>query len=99
MHNSPRPAEPPLGETPTAEPRLAEPRLAELDAFRALLVELQQKLTFQQRSFEELNTVVLEQQRELEQLRRELHSLRQAMQGLADRGVGDDLPHEKPPHY
>jgi uncharacterized coiled-coil protein SlyX len=63
------------------------------------MVELQQKLTFQQKSFEELNSVVLEQQLELQQLSREIKSLRQTLQGLADRGMGDDLPQEKPPHY
>jgi len=65
----------------------------------AQVIELEQKLMFQQRSFDELNSVVLEQQAELQQLRRELQALRQAMQGLTERGLGEDLPHEKPPHY
>jgi len=65
----------------------------------AQVVELEHKLTFQQLAFDQLNGVVLEQQAELERLRREVASLRQLLQGFAERGVGDDLPHEKPPHY
>ena len=65
----------------------------------AQVVDLEQKLTFQQRAFDQLNGVVLEQQAELESLRREFRSLRQSLQGLTDRGAGEDLPHEKPPHY
>ena len=65
----------------------------------AQIVDLEQKLTFQQRSFDQLNGVVLEQQAELESLRREVQSLRQSLLGMADRGAGEDLPHEKPPHY
>jgi len=63
------------------------------------VIDLEQKLTFQQQAFDQLNGVVLEQQAELERLRHELASLRQSLQGLTDRGVGGDLPHEKPPHY
>ena len=63
------------------------------------VVELEHKLTFQQLAFDQLNGVVLEQQAELESLRRELKSLRLSLNGLADRGAGEDLPHEKPPHY
>ena len=65
----------------------------------ARVVELEQKLTFQQAAFDQLNGVVLEQQAELEQLRREVRTLNQLLQRLHDRGGGDDLPHEKPPHY
>jgi len=65
----------------------------------AQVVELEHKLTFQQQAFDQLNGVVLEQQAELEQLRREMKSLQKLLQGFADRGAGEDLPHEKPPHY
>ena len=65
----------------------------------AQAIELEQKLTFQQRAYEELNAVVLEQRTELEQLRRELANLRRVVEALAERGGGEDLPHEKPPHY
>lgn len=65
----------------------------------AQVIDLEQKLTFQQRSFDELNSVVLEQQSELELLRREMKSLRQLLHGFSGGGLGEDLPHEKPPHY
>jgi len=63
------------------------------------IVELEHKLTFQQRAYDELNSVVLEQQAELHRLRREMESLRQSLKGMANHSIGDDLPHEKPPHY
>ncbi|TWU29623.1 SlyX family protein [Bythopirellula polymerisocia] len=62
------------------------------------LVALEEKLTFQQRQFDELNSVVLKQQAELDRQRRELANLARMLQGLMDR-TGEDLPHEKPPHY
>lgn len=62
------------------------------------LVALEEKLTFQQRQLDELNSVVLEQQAELDRQRRELVKLASVAQGLMDR-TGVDLPHEKPPHY
>jgi len=63
------------------------------------VMELEEKIMFQQRTLEELNGVVLQQQNDLDQLRREFESLRSTTQGLIDRGTGEDLPHEKPPHY
>lgn len=63
------------------------------------LIELEEKIMFQQRTIDELNSVVLSQQSELTRLAREFESLRSQMRGLADGGLGEDLPHEKPPHY
>ena len=63
----------------------------------AQLIELEHKLAFQQRGYDQLNAVVLEQQSEIESLRREIASLKQSLEELSTRG--DDLPHEKPPHY
>lgn len=77
----------------------SSPPSPESGDFPAQLIELEQKLMFQQKAFDELNSVVLDQQVELEQLRREVESLRKLVQGLADGGLGEDLPHEKPPHY
>jgi len=71
----------------------------ESDDVTKQLVELEHKLAFQQRAFDELNSVVLDQQADLERLRREVQSLRQLLQGVVDNGTGEDLPHEKPPHY
>lgn len=64
----------------------------------ATLIALEERLTFQQRQLDHLNDVVLQQQAELERHRRELAELAKVARGLLDR-TGDDLPHEKPPHY
>ncbi len=69
------------------------------DDLPAQIVRLEEKLAFQQHAHDELNEVVLQHQTELEQYRREIQSLRKLFQGLQDRGTGEDLPHEKPPHY
>lgn len=66
---------------------------------RSLIIELEHKLAFQQRAFDELNAVVLKQQTEIDSIHRESLSLRQQLQNLRDRGNEEDLPHEKPPHY
>ncbi len=76
-----------------------EPTQHAAEPLEAQMVEWEQKLMFQQRAYEQLNAVVLEQQAELAALRREVNSLRQALEGIRDSGLGEDLPHEKPPHY
>ena len=76
-------------ETPRSKPTEASPQV----------VALEEKLMFQQRALEDLNEVVLSQQAELGRLRQEIKSLRALLEGLMERGVGDDIPHEKPPHY
>ena len=63
------------------------------------LTELEEKIAFQQRALEQLNEVVLAQQAQLDSQRRELASFRKLMGELAERTPGEDLPHEKPPHY
>ncbi len=62
-------------------------------------VQLEEKILFQQRALEELNEVVLTQQTELDSLRGEVKSLRAMIKQLMEDGTGEDLPHEKPPHY
>ncbi len=71
----------------------------ELNDLTTHMVELEHKLTFQQQAFDQLNGVVLEQHAEIERLRHEIESLRRLLHGLAESGVSEDLPHEKPPHY
>jgi SlyX protein len=61
-------------------------------------IALEERLAFQQRMLEELNTVVVSQQGELDRLRREVSRLGEASRVLMER-TGDNLPHEKPPHY
>ncbi|NOY28667.1 MAG: SlyX family protein [Planctomycetes bacterium] len=69
------------------------------EKFHSTVVELQEKIMFQQRALDELNSVVLQQQSEIIRLGRELKSLRSLVQQSIEQGVGEDLPHEKPPHY
>lgn len=59
---------------------------------------LQEALSFQQRQLDQFNAVVLQQQAEINRLRREVNTLTGLVRGALERG-GEDLPHEKPPHY
>ena len=63
------------------------------------VTEFEERLTFQQRTLDDLNEVVLRQQEELEQLRGELKDLRSEVQRAIDLSNADPLPDEKPPHY
>jgi SlyX protein len=63
------------------------------------ITELEERLTHQQHLIDQLNEVVLGQSRQLERLGREIASYVRAVERLAENASGDDLPHEKPPHY
>lgn len=63
------------------------------------LVALEERLTYQQHLIDQLNEVVLAQQLYLERLSRELNNYATAVARLAQSPQGEDLPHEKPPHY
>jgi SlyX protein len=66
----------------------------------ARLVALEERLTFQQRLIDELNSVVLQQRRELDRLTQEAVQCRAVLERLRDAAaLGENLPHEKPPHY
>jgi SlyX protein len=60
---------------------------------------VEERLMFQQRLLDELNDVVLRQQKRLDDLTRRLGKLADALERLADASAGGELPHEKPPHY
>jgi uncharacterized coiled-coil protein SlyX len=60
---------------------------------------LEERLTFQQRLIDDLNAVALDHRRELDHLARELHMCQSALERLHQSGLGENLPHEKPPHY
>jgi len=66
---------------------------------RQRLLAMEERLTFQQRTIDELNGVVLSHDRRLEQLSRELARIAGSVERLAEASPGEDLPHEKPPHY
>jgi uncharacterized coiled-coil protein SlyX len=64
----------------------------------AAIVALEEQLTFQQRQLDDLNAVIVNQQAEIKQLRREMSRLIETIGGVLERG-SEDLPHERPPHY
>lgn len=64
----------------------------------AAVLALQEALSFQQRQLDQFNTIVLEQQAEINRLQREVNTLTTVVRGALERGA-EDLPHEKPPHY
>lgn len=63
------------------------------------IVALEERLTYQQHLIDQLNEVVLAQRLDLERLSRELNNYATAVARLAQSPPGEDLPHEKPPHY
>lgn len=66
----------------------------------ARVVELEERLSFHQRTVDELNEVVLAQQRQIDCMVRELNECRAAIDRLVRSGdSGENLPYEKPPHY
>ena len=63
------------------------------------LIELESRVAFQEHTLQELNDVIVRQQREIDALRRELEALRAQLKTLAPAlvaGRGEETP---PPHY
>ena len=63
------------------------------------LIELETRLAFQDHTLQELNTVIVRQQREIAALTREIENLKAQFKTLAPELVasrGDETP---PPHY
>jgi SlyX protein len=67
------------------------------EALEQRIQALEERLAYQQRLLEELNEVVLEQRGELDRLSRQAVASRATIEQLL--AQGEDLPHEKPPHY
>lgn len=67
--------------------------------YETRLMALEEGLTFQQRQVDELNAVMLAYRRELDLVTRELVQCRTTIELLRQAGAGENLPHEKPPHY
>lgn len=63
------------------------------------LVALEERLTYQQHLIDQLNEALLAQQLHIERISRELNNYATALARLAETPHGEDLPHEKPPHY
>jgi uncharacterized coiled-coil protein SlyX len=60
---------------------------------------IEERLTYLEHQFEQLSDVVLGQGRDLQALTLELTRHRAMLEQLMDDDRGENLPHEKPPHY
>lgn len=69
--------------------------------FDKLMIDLQSKIAFQEDTVQTLNDVVSEQQKDILQLKAQVHSLidelRTVLSGLETGGINSD--NEIPPHY
>jgi len=63
------------------------------------LIELETRLAFQDNSLQELNAVVVRQQREIDALTRELETLKAQLRTLAPELVANRADEVPPPHY
>jgi len=63
------------------------------------LIELETRLAFQDNSLQELNAVVVRQQREIDTLTREIEALKAQIRTLAPEMVGSRADETPPPHY
>jgi uncharacterized coiled-coil protein SlyX len=63
------------------------------------ILALEERLSFQQRTIDELGAVALDHRRELDRLTRELAQCRSSLDHHRQSGAGENLPYEKPPHY
>ena len=64
------------------------------------LIELQTQLAFQEHTIAELNTVLINQQQQMDLLKLEIKLLKEKLSTLEDRVEHGSTPqHEKPPHY
>jgi SlyX protein len=63
------------------------------------LVELETRLAFQDNTLQELNAVVVRQQREIGALTREIEALKTQIRTLAPELVAGQADEAPPPHY
>ena len=77
------------------------PAMEAHDAMDRRLTELEIKASFQEDLLDQLNQVIVRQQRDIAQLVRDVDTLRQQAQQATDAGPGllRDLRDELPPHY
>lgn len=62
------------------------------------LVDLETKIAFQDQTIEDLNLVVISQQKQIDQLEKTF-ALFKAQAHAVQSGDNEIRPHEKPPHY
>lgn len=64
------------------------------------LIALEERVSFQQRTIDDLSDVIRVQHGQIDRLTAELAELRRAVERVVESGgQGENLPHEKPPHY
>lgn len=63
------------------------------------LMDIETKLAFQENTIEELNSVVIEQQTEIDRLRNAVEYLLDKVQQISDTRMERAPSNEKPPHY
>lgn len=61
--------------------------------------QLEEVVAHQQLLLDKLNEALAVQQRDLQSLQRRLTLLEQKYLDLLAQGLGENLPHERPPHY
>lgn len=68
--------------------------------WQSKIIQLEETLCHDQRTISELNEVVIRLSNEVESLRKQLQAFDARFQWLSENSVvGENLPHEKPPHY
>lgn len=63
------------------------------------LTELEVRVAFQDKTLQDLNEVVIRQQREIDRLKRELEAMKSRLAGLAPSMVISREDEKPPPHY
>ena len=63
------------------------------------LTELETLVTFLQDTIGKLDESILDQDRRLRRAEQTLGQLTDRLKTIEETGPGEDLPHEKPPHY
>jgi len=63
------------------------------------LIELESRLAFQEHTLQELNEVVVRQQQEITQIRRELEAVHAQVRALSAQPLANRSDESIPPHY
>lgn len=69
------------------------------DNIESRVAELEIRISFQDQTIQELNDVVIRQQREFEKMARDLAQLKGQMGTLTPPMAGSQAPEPPPPHY
>ena len=66
---------------------------------KAQIIELETRLAFQEQTIQGLNESLIDQQRQIDDLRRGLERLRERVGALGTSAVADPSEETPPPHY